>query len=73
MSATLFTSGEIARRLGVPSHRVEYFLNTRRIPAKSLAGRYRLYTPDAFRAIEQALSEKRPAPVAMNIEPTIQS
>ena len=37
------TVGEIARRLGVPIHRVEYVLRTRDIAPLAMAGNARIY------------------------------
>jgi hypothetical protein len=38
------TTGEIARRLGEPVHRIEYILRTRNIRPSGMAGNSRVYT-----------------------------
>jgi hypothetical protein len=40
---SLLTVGEIARRLGQPLHRVEYFIRTRNIPPAGWAGHARVF------------------------------
>lgn len=51
----MLTIGEIARRLGVPSHRVEYILRTRDIPPKGIAGNCRVYEEAAVERIAEIL------------------
>lgn len=40
----LLTAGEIARRLGVPLHRVKYVVDTRRLVPESWAGRHKVFS-----------------------------
>ncbi len=42
--STVPTVGEIARRLGVPLHRVEYVIRARRIEPTGRAGNVRIFT-----------------------------
>ena len=49
------TVGEIARRLGVPVHRVEYVLRTRSIVPSGRAGNLRLFTEADVERIRQEL------------------
>ena len=42
------TVGEIARRLGVPLHRVEYIIRARKIRSASWAGNCRIFTEGLF-------------------------
>jgi hypothetical protein len=58
--ATLFSTGEAARLLGVALHRVEHLLRTRRlVPSLRIAGRYVLTEGDVERA-RQLLSRRAP-------------
>lgn len=52
----LITVGVIAAELGVPLHRVQYVLRTRRsIRPKAVAGRLWLYDSDDIRQVEAEL------------------
>lgn len=50
------TVGEIARRLGVPLHRVEYVIRSRQISPTARAGNARLFTEADVRRIESELA-----------------
>ena len=53
----LLTVGEIAQRLSIPVHRVEYVLSTRkRIVPSAIAGRSRVFNSKAVTQIEQELN-----------------
>lgn len=57
------TIGEIARRLGVPSHRVEYLIRARGIRPCSWAGNARVFSDEDVDRIADELSriqETRP-------------
>ena len=43
-TSLLATVGEIARRLGEPTHRIQYIVRTRRIRAISRAGNLRVFS-----------------------------
>ena len=49
------TVGEIARRLGVPTHRVEYVIKVRGIHPRGWAGNARVFDEDAVEAIADEL------------------
>lgn len=51
------TTGEIARRLGVAVHRVEYVISTRRIQAAGRAGIAKVYSDAQLRYIEKELKQ----------------
>ena len=51
------TVGEVASRLGVPLHRVDYAIRSRRIVATVTAGGRRLYGEDAVAAISKVLGQ----------------
>ena len=54
----LRTPGVIAQELGIPLHRVQYILRTRRfITPSARAGRLRLYDSQAVALLRQALRE----------------
>jgi DNA-binding transcriptional MerR regulator len=53
----MLTSGEIARRLGQPIHRIEYVLRTRKIPAKATAGNCRVYDESDVERIREILND----------------
>lgn len=50
------TIGEIARRLGVPSHRVEYVIRARDIQPCGWAGNARVFTEETVEQIADELS-----------------
>lgn len=52
---TLLTIGEIARRLSMPVHRVEYVIRARRILPSSWAGNARVFSEDAVTIVEAEL------------------
>ena len=49
------TVGEIARRLGVPVHRVEYVILTRGIEAQGRAGNARIFSAGDVKRIDAEL------------------
>lgn len=49
--------GEIARRFGVPLHRIQYVVRTRSISARQCVGGRNLYSPADSELIADALSE----------------
>jgi len=49
------TIGEIARRLGVPTHRVEYVIRARGIQPRGWAGNARVFDEEAFQTIAEEL------------------
>lgn len=49
------TIGEIARRLGVPTHRVEYVIRARSIQPCGWAGNARVFEEDAIQTIADEL------------------
>ena len=51
------TVGEVASRLGVPLHRVDYAIRSRRIAATVTAGGRRLYGDDAIDVIARVLGQ----------------
>ena len=58
MSApTLTTIGEIARRLGVPIHRVEYVIRARRIRPSGWAGNARVFADETVDVIARELQQ----------------
>ena len=44
MAETMLTVGEIAKRLGVPLHRVEYLIRARDLQPAAWAGGYRVFS-----------------------------
>jgi hypothetical protein len=52
---TLPTTGEIARRLGQPIHRIEYVIRARRILPCGWAGNARVFPEDAIEIIASEL------------------
>lgn len=55
-TARFITVGEISRRLDVPVHRISYVLRTRRIKPEGWAGRAKVYSVDAMKAVNTALN-----------------
>jgi hypothetical protein len=55
-TARFITVGEISRRLDVPVHRISYVLRTRRIKPEGWAGRAKVYSVDAMKAVDMALN-----------------
>jgi len=53
MPYQLLTSGQIARKLNVPLHRVTYFLRTRGIKPRAKAGPYYVYDDAAMKKIKE--------------------
>lgn len=51
------TVGEIARRAGVPVHRVEYHVRARGIEPVRTASRYRLFSADVANSIAAELAK----------------
>jgi len=56
----LLTVGEIAQRLGVPLHRVEYLIRSRRIVPASRAGNVRVFAEDDVLRLAKELAQSRP-------------
>jgi hypothetical protein len=57
------TSGEIARRLGVPTHRIEYIVRVRSIRPCGWAGNARVFDQEAVEAIAAELERIETAKV----------
>jgi len=59
------TVGEIARRVGVPIHRIEYMIRARGIRPARIAGNARVFTDEDMTLISDSLAEvarqRRPA------------
>lgn len=53
----LFTVGELARRAGVPVHRVTYVIETRGILPEGRAGQARVFSADAAEQVLAALHQ----------------
>lgn len=53
----LLTISEVAGRLGVPAHRIEYVVGSRSIAPTRRAGKYRLWDEQAVERIAAALRE----------------
>lgn len=53
----IVTVGEIARRAGVPVHRVTYVIDSRRIPALGRAGQARVFSDEAAERILAELGQ----------------
>ncbi len=47
-ASSMPTIGEIARRIGVPTHRVEYVIRARRIQPRGWAGNARVFDEEAI-------------------------
>lgn len=54
---TMSTVGEIARRLVVPVHRIEYIIRARNIQPCGWAGNARVFPEDAVKAIAAELHQ----------------
>ena len=52
---TMPTVGEIARRLGEPTHRIEYIIRARNIQPCGLAGNARVFTEESVDQIADEL------------------
>ena len=52
----LLTAGRMAERLGVPIHRVQYVLRTRRVRVSAYAGRLRVFDLAAVEAVRRELA-----------------
>lgn len=56
----LLTVGEIAQRLGVPLHRVEYLIRSRGISPRSRAGQLRVFTEEDVLRLAEELAQPKP-------------
>ncbi len=54
----LFALGDISARLGIPTHRVAYYIETRGIAPRAKAGAYRLFDEAAVQRIAEIAAEK---------------
>jgi hypothetical protein len=61
MQDQLVTVGDIARRLGVPTHRVQYVILARGIKPAGRAGVLRLFDAEAVERIAAALRKGVPS------------
>lgn len=52
----LDTPGRIAQKLGVPTHRIQYIVATRKIKPAAYAGRLRLFDRNALARIRHELN-----------------
>ena len=55
----LITMPEIARRLGVPQHRVDYYLRSRNLEPTEVIANIRLYDVDMVMRVAAALKEAK--------------
>ena len=67
---TMPTIGEIARRLGEPTHRIEYVIRARRIRPCGRAGNARVFPEAAVEAISIELKRINAAKAAIRTKPT---
>jgi len=51
------TTGDMARELGVPLHKVLYVLKSREVSEDRRIGNYRMYGEKAWREVESAVKE----------------
>jgi len=58
-TATLLSIGDIAQRLGIPNHRVEYIIKTRRIDPVGRVGHMRAFPENAVARIKIELDRIR--------------
>lgn len=56
MNEKLLTVGEIAARTGLPIHRVQYLIKSRRIEPSGRAGVLRVFDENAFHEIEREVA-----------------
>ena len=56
----LLTTGQLARRLGVPRTRLDYALDRAGIQERGRAGIIRLFSPEQIHVIRAALGNVRP-------------
>jgi DNA-binding transcriptional MerR regulator len=63
--ANLLTVGQIAQRAGVPIHRVEYFISSRKISPVARAGQLRIFAEDVVEQIQEARQDRRNRRVAL--------
>jgi len=66
---SLLTVGEIARRLGLPVHRVEYVIRSRKIPPVSWAGHARVFHDADLDRIAAELQRMAPARTSISHRP----
>lgn len=55
----LLTTGDIAARLNLPIHRVQYFLTARRIDPVTRVGGYRLFAADVVEKLRVEIEGKK--------------
>ena len=55
----IMTLGQIARKLGVPDHRIKYVVDRHRIEPRRRVGILRVWDEDAVSRIEAALEQQR--------------
>lgn len=53
--ANLLTTGQIAKKMGIPLWRVQYFLNSRKIKPVQSVGVYRLFAPSVIDLLQTEL------------------
>ena len=54
----LLTVGELARQLGVPIHKVEYLLGSRKIKPTGRAGNLRVFDKSVLHRIQDEIRER---------------
>jgi DNA-binding transcriptional MerR regulator len=71
----LLTLPQVAQRLGVPAHRVDYVVESRAIEPAGRLGRYRVYGEAEVERIKAALAEAdaNARPVKAVYKPTLAS
>lgn len=57
LTPSIATIGEIARRLAVPVHRIEYVIRARGIPPCGRAGNTRVFAEETVKTIAAALQQ----------------
>lgn len=57
MTSRANTTGAIAQRLGVPTHRIAWVAKTRRIAPAAIAGTSRIFSEDAVAKIASEIRE----------------
>lgn len=65
----MYTIGQVAAMLGVPVHRVDYAVSSRRIDGHARAGRYRMFSSEQITAIAEALRETGALPDSRVLRP----
>jgi DNA-binding transcriptional MerR regulator len=51
------TTGVMCAKLGVPQHRVEFYLNSRKVVPLSRVGNVRVFSEETFRAMTEYLHQ----------------